>query len=140
MQILMRMTGNSLTWAEELARYMYVWSVFLSVSCCLRAGNVLKVDLIQQILPGGIRRVLVTLLDIINTVLFAYLTYHAWFLVENVKISSQKSPAMEIPMYLIYWIIPIGFALATIRSAQRVYFDAAGKQRKGVDVDPSAEV
>ena len=32
-QILMRIFAqNSLPWAEEVARYFYVWSVFLSIS------------------------------------------------------------------------------------------------------------
>lgn len=139
LQILMRMTGNSLTWAEEVARYMYVWSVFLSVACTLRGGNALKVDLIQQMLPAGIRKVLVIVLDVINVALFAYLTYHAFFLVQSVQMSNQKSPALEIPMYLVYWIIPVGFALACLRGAQRLYFDITGK-KDDVEVDPSAEV
>ena len=133
LQILMRMTGNSLTWAEEVARYMYVWSVFLSVTCTLRAGHVLKVELIQQMLPAGVRKALVVLLDLINVVLFGYLTYHAWFLVQSVQKSNQKSPALEIPMYFVYWIVPIGFALATLRSAQRTYFDITGKTAKYVE-------
>ena len=139
LQILMRMTGNSLTWAEEVARYMYVWSVFLSVACTLRAGNVLKVDLIHQMLPKTLRRVLETLLDLINVALFGYLARNAFTLVQQVQMSNQKSPALEIPMYYVYWIIPIGFALACIRSIQRVYFDVTGK-KTDVEVDPSAEV
>lgn len=139
LQILMRMTGNSLTWAEEIARYMYVWSVFLSVACTLRSGNVLKVDLIHQMLPAGVRKGLEIVLDVINVALFAYLTYHAFFLVQGVQISNQKSPALEIPMYWVYWIIPIGFGLACLRSVQRVFFDITGK-KADVEVDPSAEV
>jgi len=41
LQILMRaIVGHSLTWAEELARYFYVWSVFLSIGCTIRVGNI----------------------------------------------------------------------------------------------------
>ena len=138
-QILMRMTGNSLTWAEEVARYMYVWSVFLSVACTMRKGNILKVDLILQLLPAGVRRALETVLDLINVVLFGYLSYHAFFLVQSVLKSNQKSPALEIPMYLVYWIIPVGFSLACLRSMQRVYFDVTGKKVE-TEIDPSAEV
>ena len=36
-QILMRVFAkNSLSWAEEIARYFYVWSVFLSIGCTIR--------------------------------------------------------------------------------------------------------
>ena len=30
--------NNSLTWSEELARFMFIWSTFLSIGFCLREG------------------------------------------------------------------------------------------------------
>ena len=30
--------NNSLTWSEELARFMFIWSTFLSIGFCLKEG------------------------------------------------------------------------------------------------------
>ena len=57
-------------------------------------------------------------------------------MVQKVQISGQTSPAMEVPMYLVYAIIPIGFALASLRSVQAIYFDYNGKQ-PDVTTDPA---
>lgn len=123
-QILMRaVVGSSLTWAEEVARYFYVWSVFLSLGCTIRSGNILKVDLLLGHLPGLLRRSLQIFLDLIETVFYAYLAYISVSVVGSVRISGQTSPALEIPMYLVYLIIPVGFVLASLRSVQKIYFD-----------------
>ena len=36
--------NNSLTWSEELARFMFIWSTFLSIGFCLKEGISLKID------------------------------------------------------------------------------------------------
>lgn len=128
-QILMRaIGGNSLTWAEEVARYFYVWSVFLSLGCTIRNRTILKVDLLLAQLPKRIRQVVENLLELINVVLYAYLAYYSVLVVQNVRLSGQTSPALEIPMYLVYLIIPIGFVLASLRSIQEIYFNVVGKK------------
>ncbi len=135
LQIIMRTVGSSLAWAEEIARYFYVWSVFLSVGYTLRVNNILKVELLMDYLPSGLRRVLDALLNALNVVLFAFFAYHSVDVVQKVEISGQTSPALEIPMYLVYAIIPVGFALASFRSLQRIFIDLSGKD--GHASDPS---
>lgn len=139
-QILMRaVVGSSLTWAEEVARYFYVWSVFLSIGCTIRTKNILKVDLILEHMPKPLRRTVEIILDLINVVLYAYLSYYAVLTVQSVQVSGQTSPALEIPMYLVYAIIPVGFVLASLRSVQKIYFDVTGK-KMGIDTDPAEMV
>lgn len=136
-QILMRaVVGNSLTWAEEVARYFYVWSVFLSLGCTIRNGNILRVDLLLELLPKRLRQIIEILLDLINVVLYAGLAYFSVSVMQKVQSSGQTSPALEIPMYLVYAIIPIGFVLASLRSVQKIYFDATGKENT-VPADPA---
>ena len=133
-QILMRVFAkNSLSWAEEIARYFYVWSVFLSIGCTIRMKNILRVDLILEMLPKTIHKIAELVLDLVNVVLYAFLCKCSISVVQNVQVSGQTSPALEIPMYLIYMIIPVGFALASLRSVQKIYFDLTGKN----DVKPT---
>ena len=126
-QILMRVFAqSSLAWAEEVARYFYVWSVFLSISCTIRMRNILRVDFLIQIMPKGLRRAFEVLLDIANMILYGYLAWCSVTVVQNVQASAQTSPALKIPMYLVYAIVPVGFALASLRSIQKIYFDVRG--------------
>lgn len=129
LQILMRaIVGHSLTWAEELARYFYVWSVFLSIGCTIRVGNILRVDLLLNMLPQGLRKIMEILLDVLSVVLYSFLAYASISVVQKVQTGGQTSPAMEVPMYLVYLIVPVGFALASLRSVQKIYFTITNKK------------
>lgn len=137
-QIIMRTMSMSLAWAEEAARYFYVWSVFLSLGCSIRLKIILRVDLLLQLMPAALQKALNLALEIVNSVLFAYLLYYSISVVNGVKASSQTSPALAIPMYMVYWIVPIGFLLASLRSVQQIVFLLTGKGGDAVDIDPSA--
>ena len=96
LQILMRaIVGHSLTWAEELARYFYVWSVFLSIGCTIRVGNILRVDLLLNMLPQGLRKIMEILLDVLSVVLYSFLAYASISVVQKVQTGGQTSPAMK---------------------------------------------
>lgn len=43
--------NNSLTWSEELARFMFIWSAFLSIGFCLKEGISLKIDTVITLFP-----------------------------------------------------------------------------------------
>ena len=122
-QVIMRaLLGHSLTWAEEIARYIYVWSVFLSISCTIRKKNILRVDLIESLLPKAVRMSVNIAQHIVEMILYGYLFYNSISVVQAVHASGQTSPALKIPMYIVYAIIPVGFCLATIRSMQAILF------------------
>lgn len=48
--------NNSLTWSEELARFMFIWSTFLSIGFCLKEGISLKIDTRSPSSPKRYRR------------------------------------------------------------------------------------
>jgi len=46
--------NNSLTWSDELARFMLVWSCFLSTSFCIKKHISISIDQLQNAFPGRI--------------------------------------------------------------------------------------
>ena len=49
--------NNSLTWSEELARFMFIWSTFLSIGFCLKEGISLKIDTLISLFPKKVQMV-----------------------------------------------------------------------------------
>ena len=65
--------NNSLTWSEELARFMFIWSTFLSIGFCLKEGISLKIDTLISLFPKKVQAVILLLGDVVMTVFFLYL-------------------------------------------------------------------
>lgn len=113
----------SLSWSEELTRYLFIWSAFISISYCIKKWISIKIDQIMNMFP---KQLYVIFQLILNTILFAfflYLSIHAFTYLEMSIASAQKSPALGLPMYMVQAAPLVGFVLAMIRSFQQILLE-----------------
>ena len=108
----------SLTWAEELCRFFWIWSVFLSLPYTIRKNNMLRVGVVMDLLPDKIHKIVNLAVDVVNTACMGLLAYWSVFIVRDIVASGEVSPAMLWPMWIVYVVMLIGFFLATIRGVQ----------------------
>jgi TRAP-type C4-dicarboxylate transport system permease small subunit len=111
--------GISLSWSEEITRYLFIWSAFLSVSLCTRKCISIKIDqFIKMFSHRG-----VTMFKILNLtvelVCFVYLVPYAWQYLQATIESGQVSPACGIPMYYVQSAPLVSFTICAIRIVQR---------------------
>lgn len=117
-----------LPWSEELARYCFVWIVFLGGAIGLSRGIHLGVDLIVNMLPEPMRRGL----DIVTNALiagFAATLIYASYPVLNMNMF-QRSPALGVQMTYIYAAIPISMALIFLIGVERIVRDIVSRPRR----------
>ena len=114
--------NNSLSWAEEICKYCFVWSTFLSASLCLKRRSSIKIDMLLLALPQTFQRIVLIVGDLIMLGFFSYFLNAAWKVTVGMYNSGQTSPAMELPMYLVFASTVVGFALCIVRLAQRLLF------------------
>lgn len=124
MQIIARFVFNSpLSWSEELSRFMFVWSGFVSISYCLKKGIAIRIEQVRDFFPEKIKTVFNLIVWVILLAYFVYMIPNAYdFFYQAVK-TGQKAPAMQIPMSLIYVAPVSGFALAVFRLIQNILHD-----------------
>ena len=51
-------------WTEEAARWLWVWMAFVGIAEAERTDSQLRMGFLADMLPGGLRRVLFTLIDL----------------------------------------------------------------------------
>jgi len=120
-QVFMRyLLNESLSWSEELSRYLFVWSAFLSVSYTIRNDSIIRIDQLVRMLPpqSFLRKSLIIIVKVFLLVFFAYIFYYAIDVVSNAIARGQKSAAMGLPMYLVQASILVGSGLSVIRMIQ----------------------
>jgi TRAP-type C4-dicarboxylate transport system permease small subunit len=116
--------NDSLSWAEEICRYLFVYSAFLSASMCLKKRTSIKIDMLILALPLVLQKSLLIAGDAIMFAFFAYMLNAAWGVTYGMYSSpfGQTSPALMLPMYLVFAAAVLAFALCLLRLAQRLYF------------------
>ncbi|PYZ92190.1 TRAP transporter permease DctQ [Salipaludibacillus keqinensis] len=121
LQVFMRHVMNSsLSWSEELARYCFIWLVYIGISYGVKKQRHIKVDVMLLLLKDKGK----IILNIISNVIF--LSFAIFVVVYGYDISrqllgwGQTSPALHIPMGFVYLATPVGMALTSIRIIQQM--------------------
>lgn len=107
-----------LPWSEELARYCFVWIVFLGGAVGLSRGIHLGVDLLVNAMPAPFRRGLDALTSALIAA-FAAIVIYASLPVLNMNMF-QRSPALGVQMTYIYMAIPISMGLIFLICGERL--------------------
>lgn len=100
--------NNSLTWAEEMARYLQVWVVFLAAAAAIRTGSHISVDYATHNLSSRYKKFLSIIVVFLTILFLCIVTVYGFKLFIKIYHSTQRSPAMQIPMFVPYLAIPVG--------------------------------
>ena len=129
-QVLSRYILDSpLTWSEELGRFTFVWISFLGMAVGIKQGAHIALDLLVTKLKGVSKKTLMLINNALVALFAVIFTYSGFLLVELG--SRQTSPSLNLPMNLVYMVIPISGIIL-------FYFVVSGTiqmfQRKGDSV------
>jgi TRAP-type C4-dicarboxylate transport system permease small subunit len=71
--VIMRYVFNdSPSWAEEVTRFIFIWSAFLSISLCIKRQSSIRIDILLNVLSERGRTVLLMCVNIFVAVVLAY--------------------------------------------------------------------
>ena len=110
--------GAALTWSEEFSRYGLVWITFLGGSVAVKRGAHMGVEALLNAFSPKVRKMvqLCTLLCVMGFLLIAT-TKGGQLALFNMK---QHSPAMGVPMGVVYFAIPTGCLIMLIHAADEL--------------------
>lgn len=112
--------NSSLSWSEELARYLFIWMIYIGISYGVKLDKHICVDAVYSFAPKSIKRYY-AIVSYLLFLLFAVAMVYYGILVVGMQISSgQVSPAMGVPMQYVYAAPVVGFVLTAIRLVQKV--------------------
>jgi C4-dicarboxylate transporter DctQ subunit len=117
-QVILRYVFNAAFFgAEELARFMFTWLIFLGATIALDRGMHFSVDTLVAKLPGPLKR-----LTFLAAQGFVFMVLGV-LVVKGVQLTglnwSQLSPAMQVPISISYAAIPTASALMILVSVRR---------------------
>ncbi len=110
--------NHSIFWAEELGRIFLVWITFLGAAAAFKRGGHMGVDIIVRRLSprarGICRCFVLSVASWFFLTLVVYGLRYCWF------VSSQKTPALGIPMAIPYLVIPLSGLLFLLHAGEQL--------------------
>ena len=118
--------GMSLSWSEEITRYIFIWEGFLSISYCTKKCISIKVEQFVAMFPKRGKALFKLVNHTIELVFFCYMIPYAFLYLRSAIESGQVSPACGIPMYYIQAAPFVCFILAAISNCAEMVDRTSG--------------
>ena len=126
----------SIPWGEELATYLFVWFAYFGASHAAKMAAHNRVTFQFKLFPKFVATISEFIADMIWLAFNVYFVYLSYDFVFNKMNLFWKSQTLGMPMKYFYMVLPIAFALMSIRIIQVNYL----KLVKGIDIrDPESD-
>jgi TRAP-type C4-dicarboxylate transport system permease small subunit len=107
---------HSLDWPEELARYLFIYSVYVGASYAAFGRRHLEVTIVRTAFGEKAGNYFAIIAYIITVVFCGLMFVWGVKMVDFVITTNQLAPALQFPMYIAYICIPLGFFLMGLRT------------------------
>lgn len=117
---------KSIPWSEELSRYLFVAMIALGINISVTKDLMVSIDIIDNYLNRKSKRILKIIRNLISLVVSCVLFFSSF---DMIKVGFvQKSPALQIPLGVMYIILCVGFLLSSLALIAKIYAEAKGEE------------
>ena len=115
LQVFCRLFFTAITWSEELAKYIFVWVVFIGMSYGIGKRTHIRLDFFVEKLPAKMVKLAEIISDVICILIFAYLFVRS---IEYFQFQATQNTATLPGIHMGYVVaaVPVSMVLCIFRS------------------------
>jgi TRAP-type C4-dicarboxylate transport system permease small subunit len=132
--ILRNFFDYGIAWSDPLLRIMMLWLGLFGAMLASRERNHISIDVLSHFLPKTGRRIASLITHLFSSFICGIISYYSWQFVMSEKVDGIIAFG-SIPAWLCEIIIPISFAVMSVRFAARCLCDLIGRE---IFPDPSS--
>lgn len=106
--------GFSIFWSEEYARYCLVWSTFIGASMAVRNKELAMFDLLIEKMSEKWKWLYLSMIDLLVLTFILIAIYFGFKQIFTPTVLMQVSPALRMPVWILYLSVPIGCIFMSI--------------------------
>lgn len=107
--------GEGLFFSGEINRILIILITFAGLGYAARHGRHIRMSAIYDTLPATGRKVLMIAISLFTAILMFFLCYFSIEYVNTMLGRGRVLPALNLPIWLIYIWVPVGFAITGIQ-------------------------
>ncbi len=111
----------SLTWAAELTNYLFIWAALFGAAYGFKQGAHISVSLVIEKFPPAVTKGFLIFSNFISIAYLSLISYFGYELVILLVDFGEMSIDLNIPLWIPHLVLPLAFALAAYRAAEKLY-------------------
>lgn len=108
----------SLSWSEEIARYLFIWLIYIGISYGVKKNAHVAVTVLDFVLSKKAKALMHLFTTLIFFAFSCVTLYYGKAVCSLIMRLGQHAAATDLPMWIVYAAVPTGFALTCIRLIQ----------------------
>ena len=106
---------QSIYFAEEVSMFLVMLTTFTGVSYGVRKARHIRMGAFLDAMPPQMEKVFIIVISFVSAFVMAIMTWFSYKYLMNAMDMGHMTPALRVPKWTFYVIIPIGFGLACIQ-------------------------
>jgi len=106
---------QSIYFAEEISKFLVMLTTFTGVSYGVRKARHIRMGAFLDAMPPKMEKTFLIIISFVSAVVMAIMTWFSYQYLMNAMQMGHMTPALRVPKWTFYVIIPIGFGLACIQ-------------------------
>ncbi|MBL3538657.1 TRAP transporter small permease [Aminivibrio sp.] len=106
---------SSINASEEISQFLVIMVTFLGTSYAARKGLHIRMSILNDFLRGKPRKLLALFVSLVTACIMLYLAWLSFRYVRRVGTLHRVSPILQIPLYYVWSVVPVGFALTGVQ-------------------------
>lgn len=127
--------GYTLPFADEVSQISVTIATFMGISYAARKGRHISMSAFYDMAPFKVRKVLAIFIPFLTAIILFVLAYYSTLYVLDIKDSGRVTSALQMPMYILYMFIPIGFFLGGIQFIRNMWINIRDKDNVYLGTD-----
>jgi TRAP-type C4-dicarboxylate transport system permease small subunit len=107
----------TLAWSEELVRIVIIYSTFVGASVAVKQRAMIRIDAVVQIFPK-LKSGLTFYTSLLMLFFAGMMIYYGYQMTHLQYLTHQKTIIMQIPLVVVYAIMPVMGVMVGIRTVQ----------------------
>jgi len=107
--------SQSIYFSEELNQFLIVLITFVGLGYAARKGRHIRMSAVYDQLSDRNRKILMVIIATVTSAIMFVLAYYAFVYVSRVARLGKVTPSLQLPLYLTYVWVPIGFFITGLQ-------------------------
>ena len=111
---------QSIYFAEEVSKFLVMLCTFTGVSYGVRKARHIRMGAFLDLMPDKMEKAFIIVICFVSAVVMAIMTWFSYKYLVNAMDMGHMTPALRVPKWSFYVIIPIGFGMACIQYVRTI--------------------
>ncbi len=111
---------TSIYFAEEISEFLVILTTFVGLSHGVRKARHIRMGAFLDIMPGWVEKIFIIVISVVSALVMFVMAKESYTYLMMAKNRGHLTPALQLPYWTFYAVIPVGFALAGVQYVRTI--------------------